>query len=83
MLHAKLLMAYVRLDLSSDPGLLKWPRCQNQLYQQLEILQIELKALDIDVEHAFREIQKLTLDVHNLERLRKSIRIMIENLEGI
>jgi hypothetical protein len=51
--------------------------------EQLEILQIELKALDIDVEYSFREIQKLTLDVHNLERLRKSIRIMIENLEGI
>ena len=51
--------------------------------EQLEILQIELQALDIDVEGAFREIQKLTLDIHNLERLRKSIRIMIENLEGI
>ena len=51
--------------------------------EQLEILQIELKALDIDVEHAFREIQNLTLDVHNLERLRKSIRIMIENLEAM
>jgi hypothetical protein len=51
--------------------------------EQLEILQIELKALDIDVEHAFREIQKLTLDIHNLERLRKSIRIMIENLEAM
>ena len=51
--------------------------------EQIEILQIELKALDIDVKHAFREIQKLTEDVHNLERLRKSIRIMIENLEGI
>jgi hypothetical protein len=51
--------------------------------EQMEILQIELRALDIDVEHAFREIQKLTLDIHNLERLRKSIRIMIENLEGI
>jgi hypothetical protein len=51
--------------------------------EQLEILQIELKALDIDVEGAFREIQKLTLDIHNLERLRKSIRIMIENLEAM
>ena len=51
--------------------------------EQLEILQIELKALDIDVNHAFREIQKLTEDIHNLERLRKSIRIMIENLEAI
>ena len=51
--------------------------------EQLEILQIELKALDIDVEHAFREIQKLTLDIHNLERLRKSIRIMIENQEAL
>lgn len=51
--------------------------------EQLEILQIELKALDIDVEHAFREMQKLTLDIHNLERLRKSIRIMIENLEAM
>ena len=51
--------------------------------EQLEILQIELKALNIDVEHAFREIQNLTLDVHNLERLRKSIRIMIENLEAM
>jgi hypothetical protein len=51
--------------------------------EQLEILQIELKALDIDVEHAFREIQKLTLDIHNLERLRKSIRIMIDDLEAL
>ena len=51
--------------------------------EQMEILQIELKALDIDVNHAFCEIQKLTEDIHNLERLRKSIRIMIENLEGI
>jgi hypothetical protein len=51
--------------------------------EQLEILQTELKALSIDIEGAFREIQKLTLDIHNLERLRKSIRIMIENLEGI
>ena len=51
--------------------------------EQLEILQTELKALDKDIEQAFREIQKLTLDVHNLERIRKSIRIMIENLEAI
>ena len=51
--------------------------------EQLEILQIELKALNIDINYSFREIQKLTKDIHNLERLRKSIRIMIENLEGI
>ena len=51
--------------------------------EQLEILQIELKALNIDIDYSFREIQKLTKDIHNLERLRKSIRIMIENLEGI
>lgn len=51
--------------------------------EQMEILQIELKALSIDIESAFREIQKLTLDIHNLERLRKSIRIMIENLEAM
>jgi hypothetical protein len=51
--------------------------------EQLEILQTELKALDKDIEQAFREIQKLTLDVHNLERIRKSIKIMIENLEAI
>jgi len=51
--------------------------------EQLEILQTELKALSIDIEGAFREIQKLTLDIHNLERIRKSIRIMIENLEAM
>lgn len=51
--------------------------------EQLEILQTELKALSIDIEGAFREIQKLTLDIHNLERIRKSIKIMIENLEAM
>ena len=51
--------------------------------EQLEILQTELKALSIDIERTFREIQKLTLDVHNLERIRKSIRIMIANLEAM
>jgi len=51
--------------------------------EQLEILQTELKALDKDIEQAFREVQKLTLDIHNLERIRKSIRIMIENLEAM
>jgi len=51
--------------------------------EQLEILQIELKALDINVEGAFREIQKLTLDIHELEKLRKSVRKMIDDLEAL
>jgi prefoldin subunit 5 len=51
--------------------------------EQMEILQTELRALSIDIEGAFREIQKLTLDIHNLERLRKSVRKMIDDLEAL
>jgi len=48
---------------------------------QLDIMNGELRNLNVDIEFAFRELQNITKDIHNLERLRKSIKVMIEDLE--
>jgi len=51
--------------------------------EQLEILQIELIGLTLDIEKAFRDMQGLTRDIHQLEKLRKGVRKMIDDLEAL
>ena len=51
--------------------------------EQVKILKGELISLTLDIEKAFRNVQGLTKDIHELEKLRKGVRKMIDDLEAL
>lgn len=51
--------------------------------EQVKILKAELISLTLDIEKAFRDMQGLTKDIHETEKLRKGVRKMIDDLEAL
>jgi hypothetical protein len=51
--------------------------------EQVKILKGELISLTLDIEKAFRDMQVLTRDIHETEKLRKGVRKMIDDLEAL